>query len=93
MTEISIDEAVDRILAKEADHAAFLRNMVMDNILMGRSAAKLTEEHATFRSEVLAAARVGNGPSVAAILAAVRASDARMHKFLYPQTAVIEATS
>lgn len=90
-TELTIDEAVTKILEQEKDHAAFLRRVITDNIVMGRTTSKLTEEHAAFRSEVLAAARVGNGPSVAAILAAVRASDARMMKFLYPKNAVVEA--
>lgn len=93
MTELTIDEAVEKILQQEKDHTAFLRRCVTDNIIISRTTSKLTEEHAAFRSAVLAAARVGSGPSVAAILAAVRESDARMMKFLYPKTAVIEAKS
>lgn len=92
MTELTIDEAVDKILQQEKDHAAFLRRCVTDNIIISRTTSKLTEEHTAFRSAVLAAARIGNGPSVAAILTAVRESDARMMKFLYPKT-VVEAQS
>lgn len=88
---LSIDEFVDSIVEKNKENPGFLRELVRDNIITGRSLKKLGDEHTTFRTEILAASRVGSGPSVAAIRRAVADSDARLAAFFVVDEETVKA--
>lgn len=90
---LPIEEAIEKILEQNKDHAALLRTTIRDNILVSRTAQKMVDEYSQFRNEVAAAARTGTGPIIFTLRRLLMQSEQRLAKFFTsPEPQVIRPT-
>lgn len=88
---LTIDEMVEKIIEQEKDHAAFLRQVVRDNILVSRTAKLLVTEIDRFRADVVSANRLSSGSARLALSNALNRSASRLHNASTPPPNMVQS--
>lgn len=90
---LTIEEAIEHMIATNEDHEKLLRETMRDNILVARTTEKLLAEYVRLRDEMATAAKQGSGPLVFSVRRILSDSEKRLMNFVAPAPLVQQVKS